>query len=409
MGAKIRIFSELLGIFDKTQSIFCSFRVFYIYLQRFYVNQKSVNQLKAKYLILLFAFIVGLAACHDGNNEAGEGRSYTVEARFEVDSTVILDHMVLYADSHVSLSEDSLFLSPEGAFSIERRTPGLDELYLCSDGGELCRFYAVGGIEVRIALSGRSDSLVVEFDSAANDSVNPWLLSQVELLADAAADERRAVVDSLCHLMPSDVRCALLLREEIAALSDSLFVRRCLGALDQQAKPEWLLKSIDDLLTETSAFLTRSRRQASSKFQVNDTTVFDMGATRSDYLLVYCWADYDQASVDSLKVLAELVGDEYDMKRLTLFSVCLHASDSTAWRQQVKDLDGTHVWLPAGLADSRVRAWGTERVPFLMLCDMYNNQQRRNAWGKELRDALGRLPNRSGFAHTPKTKPHHGR
>lgn len=389
--------------------VFLFISCFLFIFAAFLSQSKSVIQLKTKYFFLILSLLVGFVACKDGDKEGDEGRTYTVEARFEVDSTVVLDHMVLYADSHVALHEDSLFLSPEGTLSVEHRTLAMDELYLCSDGGELCRFFATGGMDVRIALSGRIDSLVVDFDVAGNDSINPWLQSQTSLLADTTSDARRLVIDSLCHLMPADIRCALLLREEVAALNDSLFVRRCLGALGPQAKPEWLVKSIDDQLIATSSFLDRSRRQSASKFQVNDTTVFDMGATRSDYLLIYCWADYDQASVDSLKLLDQLIDEQYYMKRLSVLTLCLHAADSATWQQQLKDIEGTHVWLPAGLADARVRVWGVDRVPFLMLCDMYNNQQRRNAWGKDLRDALGRLPNRSGFAHTPKTKPHHGR
>lgn len=348
---------------------------------------------------------MGWASCHDGDNSSLQGNEYAVHASFDVDSTVVLDHLMLYTDSHVALSEDSLFLSTEGTFDIEHRTPGLDELYLCSDYGELCRFYATGGMSVSVAVSGRADSLVATFAPAATDSINPWLQGQVKEFDASDVRLRRTMMDSLCHSMSGDVRCALLLREEVESLADSVFVRQCLGALKAEAKPEWLVKSIDDLLISTSTLASRNRRLPGNKFVINDTLTYNMAVSRSDYLLVYVWADYDQTSVDSLTMLMELLDDEYYMKRLQIFTCCVGAADSAAWQAVVNDFDGLHVWLPAGLADRRIRNWQVQRVPMLMLLDMYNNQQRRDVWGKELRDALSRLPNRSGFAHTPKTKP----
>lgn len=347
-----------------------------------------------------------LTACHRGGTAEADGGEYTVHATLATDSTVVTDHLVLYADSHAALRGDSLSLSPDRTVSARLTTQGLDEVYLCADCGELCRLYATGGMDVRLRVSGGADSLVVGFEPTDTDSINPWLARQRRELATLTADGRRRVIDSLCHLMPADVRCALLLRDEAVALADSVAVRRCLGALSAEAKPDWLVRGIEDLLDATSDHLARARRLAPARFELNDSTVYDMGTNRSDYLLVYCWAEHDAASVDSLRMLARLVSDEYDTRRLTLMTCCLGAADSTAWRQHVRDLDGLHFWLPAGLADQRVRRWGVERVPMVMVCDMYNNQQRRDVWGRELRDALDRVPRRSGFAHTPRTMPH---
>ena len=358
------------------------------------------------YLCVL-ALLLTVVSCHEGGDAVDEGRDYSVHATVDVDSTVVLDHMVLYADGHASMHEDSLFLSPEHTFEVSRRTLSLDELYLCSDSGELCRFFAAGGMTVQLSLSGRADSLVAHFDDALGDTINPWLQQHIAELDGWKAEQRREVMDSLCHTMPGDLRCALLLRDQVLDLQDSLFVRRCLGALTPEVKPEWLLQSIDVLLAGVSPMSDRMRRLPTSTFVINDSTTYDMQASRVNHLLVYCWADYDQASVDSLQVLFDLVDDEYDMKRLQFLSCCLHAADSASWMEQVEDvMDVYNVWLPAGLADQRVRAWNVQRVPTLFLLDAYNNIQQRNVWGKDLRNALSRVPNRSGFAHTPKTKPH---
>lgn len=363
-----------------------------------------MNRTLYAWLLVLLASLT--AACHRGEGVAdGEG-VYTLRARVATDSTVSLSHLVLLADSHVSLRADSLELGADSTCRSEQVTPGLDEFYLCADGGELCRGFAMAGMEVSVRIEGCADSLVARFEPTPTDSLNPWLEQQHLALDSLKPADRCMVIDSLCHALAADVRCALLLRDEVDRMSDSLAVRRCLGALRPEAKPEWLVRSIEERLTSASRFLWNNHRLTAAKFQVNDSTVFDMAATRSDYLLVFCWADYDTASVDSLRVLARLMEDDYYMKRLQLLDICLSAADSASWQQQVKGLPGMHVWLPAGLADPRIRRWSVDGTPFIALCDMYNNQQHRLVWGGPLRNALTRLANRSGFSHTPKTRPH---
>lgn len=362
-----------------------------------------------KQILVVFSLVLlslGLTACSNGEPSAVEGKAYQVEASFDVDSTVVLDHLWLYTDNHVTLRSDSLFLSPEHTFAHQGATIGLDELYLCADGGELCRIYAAGGMEVSVSLRSDSVGLQVTFAPTETDSINPWLQQQTSLCDSLTADARKAALDSLCHRSPADIRCALLLREEVESLADSVFVRRCLGALSAEAKPEWLLKSIGDLLEALSDYRVRNRRLSGCKFEVNDSTTLDVGKSRTDHLLIYCWADYDPASVDSLRILSRLVSDDYDYKRVQLLTCCLCAADSTWWRRKTDGLEGMHVWLKAGLADQRMRGWNIEQVPTLILCDSYSNQICRDVWGQELRDALEKLPNRSGFAHTPKNKKH---
>lgn len=352
-----------------------------------------------------------LSACHDGNGEQSEGRAYQIDVRFEVDSTIVLDHLMLYADHHVRMQSDSLFLSPEHSISHEGHTAGIDELYLCSDHGELARFYAMGGMQVNLLLSSDSAGLRLKFEESVSDTVNTWLSQQRALFEAASASVRHSMIDSLCHLRPADVRNTLLLRDELEVLDDSIFTRRCLGALADEAKPDWLIKSIDQLLNATAPYLKRNGRIKNCSFQINDSTRFDLAQTRSDYLLICCWADYSRASMDSLQMLYDLLQEEYDMKRLRMLSCCLSAPDSAWWHEQTDKMEeGMHTLLPAGLSDRRIYDWPVDKMPTIILCDMYGNIQQRNVWGEMLRNALDRVPNKSGFAHTPKPKPQsHGR
>ena len=358
-------------------------------------------------LPLLFLALSILAACKGREGSHAE-RDYTVEGTFDVDSTIVLDHLVLYTDQHASLLFDSLDLNPQHSFVHTGSTRGLDELYLCSDGGELCRFYAAGNSGVSMKFSVADDSLHVTYDASQGDSINPWLQQQAASFGTMSSSVRKDALDSLCHQHPHDIRCGLLLRDQIEVLKDSIFVRRCLGGLADDAKPDWLMKSIDRVLEESSRKPRPSRRLAPCTMPT-DSTTFDFSKSRSDYLLIHVWSDVSQASIDSLKVLAKLFSDEYGPKRLQFVTICLAAPDSAWWRQQTRDMEGLHVWLPAGLSDPRMRRWDIKEVPTVMVCDMYNNQQIRNEWGQRLRATLNRVPNRSSFTHTPKTIPNRGR
>ena len=139
-----------------------------------------------------------------------------------------------------------------------------------------------------------------------------------------------------------------------------------------------------------------SRRLMAPSFELPDT-IIDLSVTRSDYMLVCIWADYSRASIDSMRVLANLIDREYDHKRVTFLSCCLHASDSASWQSHARFVPGSHAWIKGGMSDMRMRAWNVQEVPSVILMDMYCNQQQRNVWGGELRNALDRIPTRVGY------------
>lgn len=325
-------------------------------------------------------------------------RTYQVRGCVENDSTLSFDRLLLFADSHDTLRVDTIKLDASHSFTCQYLTDGLDELYLCSDSIELCRFYAEPGMEVDFTVTMGKEGHHTQFVLSPADTINAWLQSMDSLFVDATLPRRRSVLDSIVtQAGNTSLRATLLLRDHMSDVADSIFVRRLLGGLPAESKPEWLTKSIDGMF-DTFFFSfdkTRSRRMAASSFVINDTTTFCMSDSRSEYLLVYLWADFSQESVDSLLMLDKLIKKDFADRRLQLLTCCLHAADSAAWKQQVEKVGGQHVWLHASFGDPRVAAWDVHSLPAFMLLDMYNNLQLRNQWGRELRRSLDRVPEKS--------------
>lgn len=348
-------------------------------------------------LNILFLLLLGtLSACQGGKDQQEQGRIYQVSGVIEADSTVVLDSLLLFADNHSSLRVDTLELDQEHRFTSQFSTAGFDELYLCSEAGELCRFYATEGMEVELSLTMGEKGLKPSFARTETDSINAWLQEQDSLLSAKSESDKREHLSSLLAGQDTLLRTTILLRNHIMELNDSLFVRQFLGGLPASAKPEWLIKTIDRLLDEKSEFKDRHRRMEPASFAIlNDSVFYNTGSSRSDYLLVYFWADFSMPSLDSLKMLTKLMKEEYGEKRVQLLTCCLHATDSTWWKLRTLNMEGRHTWVQGGMADPRIADWGIQEVPSVMLLDMYNNRQLRNEWGEKLRKALDRLPKKA--------------
>lgn len=351
------------------------------------------------WLLLSFSALCGLWSCGKGGDAENQGQAYKVKGTVMLDSTWLTHgKLVLFTDNHRTLREDTIELTPEGTFEYEGHTLGLDELYLCGEQGEVCRFYASGNMEVNLSVtSSEEQGVSVKFVETPLDSVNAWLQEHgnFESTSPRAIKER---VESLISANPNDIRVSLLLRNQLPALNDSLYVRQTLGSLKEEAKPDWLKKSFDATLSAMGSGknITYNRRLLNAAFEAKDTLI-DLAASRSDYMLVCFWSDYSKPSIDTLRTLANLISKEYEGKRLSFLSCCLHAEDSAMWRVRTNFLDGQHTWVKGGFSDMRMRAWNIQQVPSVILMDMYCNQMQKDVWGGELRRALDRVPNRIGY------------
>lgn len=349
-------------------------------------------------LFLVMTTLCGLWSCSKGDDSEKLGQPYMVKGTVMLDSSwVVNNKLVLFADNHRALKMDTIELSPEGSFEFEGHTLGLDELYLCGEQGELCRFYASGGMEVNLSVTVSAENGVkTQFLASSLDSINGWLQENSGIIKNDAKECRQWLETKIAE-NPMDVRLALLLRDQLELINDSLYIRQTLGGLKDEAKPDWLKKSFDATLSAMSAGKNNfNRRLLNATFETKDT-IIDLSTSRSDYMLVCFWADYSKPSIDTLRALANLLSKEYEGKRLSFMSCCLHAEDSAMWRIRINFLDGQHTWIKGGFSDSRMRAWNIQQVPSVILMDMYCNQMQKNVWGGELRKALDRVPNRIGY------------
>lgn len=347
---------------------------------------------------LLITSLCGLWSCSKGEDSEKVGTPYVVKGTVMLDSSwVVNNKLVLFADNHRALKKDTIDLTPEGGFEFEGHALGLDELFLCGEQGEICRFYASGGMEINLSVTASADNGVkTQFLVSPKDSINGWLQENKDNM-NSDASECRQILESKIAANPMDIRVALLLRDKLELINDSLYVRQTLGSLKDEAKPAWLKKSFDATLSAIgSGKNTYNRRLLNAAFETRDT-IIDLATSHSDYMLVCFWADYSKPSVDTLRTLANLISSEYEGKRVSFMSCCLHAEDSAMWNIRTKFLDGQHTWVKGGFSDARMRAWKIQEVPSVILMDMYCNQMQKNVWGGELRRALDRVPNRIGY------------
>ncbi len=335
------------------------------------------------YAFCLCAVIL-LAACSDRGSRESEGEPYTLSGVLWQDSTAVDTLVSLAIDRHdecITGAGDTLpaietLALPvvQGRFSYTGVAyNGADELFFDDGRGHVARLYGTPGAELSVEVLQSGEVSVVQRDT-------------------------------------SELRRALVLRDSIPFL-DSLAVRRALGNLPESAKPGWLLDAIDLQLDQKSCAMGKGFRLPRTSVTLPDTTFYFRDSRRSSLLILF-WADYDSASVDSLRILSRIARDfglyryadvktferetsptrSQKIHMIELMSVCLHAADSASWQSEVKDLPGMHVWLHGAFSHPLLTACQVDSLPFLLLADRFGNYQADNVWGAELYKSLERTP-----------------
>ena len=175
-----------------------------------------------KYILMCAVILSILAACGSGNEDGEDGRTYLVRGTVAVDSTLVVgNRLVLVSDNHRTMRFDTIRVEKDGTFLFEgHNTSGVDELYLCNEGGELCRFYASGDMEVNLTLKNEEAGVLKVEYQQNGDSINGWLQEKNAMLDSLSRTNSRRALDSLIRSNPFDLRVMLLLRDQIPAMHD---------------------------------------------------------------------------------------------------------------------------------------------------------------------------------------------
>jgi len=331
---------------------------------------------------VLLAFFV-LISCSETKLRVAEGLPYTLSGVLWQDSTTTDSLVTLIVDRHeisFSAEGDSVPVYEElqlpvvnGLFSYKGMSPiDADELYLYDQHGHVARLYGTSGAELK-----------------------------VEVLKDGTV--RQSMNDT------TDLMRALVLRDSIPLLKDSLRIRRILGGLPESAKPEWLMNSINTMLDQMSHQVGKSTRLPRVDLQLSDT-IYSLLSNRQEYLMLYFWAEDVPSSVDSLHLFSAIARDyglysfadsfakeksktrREKAHRIELISVCMQASDSTSWKKIIKNLPGKHTILQGGYAHPLATVCRIHQLPSLVIVDRFGNYQVRDVWNKELYKWLDRAP-----------------
>jgi len=356
---------------------------------------------KPLFFFAAFLFFCCFVACSDKE----ESQTYHLSGTFGYDSTSVNDTVCVFVDDHFGV-ECHMVPSVKGAFSFQGETSSLDELTL-SYNHQTVHAYATPGSNISFQI----DSLGT-ISWQTNDSINAWLQHHDGQLTQKSAEARRLYVDSICRLGKDQLRSALLLREQMQELNDSLFVRRCLGSLSEQAKPDWLVRILDDQFDRLSLQTVRARRLPREVLKMANDSSYALLDSRQESLLIFFWADYDSASIDSLHLLSDIARDYglYDFEenfaneksetrsknvhRIELMTVCIHHTDSGSWKKTIEGLPGKHAWIKGGFAHPLLANFNITSLPANLEADRFSNIQGQNRWTVKLRGWLENTPSR---------------
>ena len=334
--------------------------------------------------LFLLTITALFGSCSESKERVAQGVPYTLKGTIWQDSATIDSTMTLIVDRHeISITKQGDTIPAyevhyleveEGEFSYIGRAPiDVDELYLYDQHQHEVRLYGTSGAQLEVNF------------------------------------ERDGQVKATSQKADTALLQGLFLRDSILSMHDSLQVRRRLGGLPAEAKPEWLTKSIDDLLDRQSQQLNRKFRLPKVKVTALDT-ILTLPNSRPESSLLLFWSDQDSVSIDSLQVLRAVARDyglysyastfvkeksatrSKKFHRIELYSLCLHAADSASWRKTVSGLPGHHIWLEGGLAHPLATSLQVDQLPTVVLLDRFGNYQIHNVWGERLYQQLEKSP-----------------
>lgn len=356
----------------------------------------SVKNILAIIITLLF-----VAGCNGSFKSGPKAGDYNISGSISVDSAYYDEDIHLFIDKHDSIVHVMLPVL-HGNFAYKGRTSDLDELFIVSGHGQTANFFAAAGSQIKITIDKEGRTTFAE-----EDELNRSIQEVIDRFDTITTLTKGQYLDTICKNYSNSVIAGILLRDRMQMVEDSMYLRQCLGRLSDEAKPEWVLKAIEQQFDAPPVKLRKNKRLAPlSTFKTAvDSVEFDVSASRQNAMYLYFWADYNPLSVDSLqmlKPLAEHFGlhEYFDTfsekgrrpKRIDMLTICLHAADSASWLQSIKGLPGTHVLLQDGFSNKTMLGWKINKVPYNIIIDRFSNVQDSYVWGTELQTVFERMP-----------------
>lgn len=371
-------------------------------------KESMMKSLKAIFSIIITLLFVASCGKSDGVNAEKE---YTLSGVISQDSASIDADILLIVDKHSELIQETLPVT-NGKFEYTGQTNSGDELFIIDNKGRSVSLFAVGGAQIELSIDKDG---VPTF--SGQDSINQYI-TEISLAVDTLKEaNRKEYFDSVCTKFKGSIISGLLIRNKMHVVNDSVLMRQCFGRIEEAVKPQWLVDAIEDQFDRSGRRLKKNwRLNPLPTFATDiDSISYDFNESRVNSMYLYFWADYSQVSVDSLQMLDQIskqyglyqYEEKYDVegkypKRIDIMTFCLHA-DSAFWRKTIEGLPGTHILLNDGMNNSAMLAWRINKVPFNLIIDRYSNVQDSYRWGKDLRDALEKMPNNlSGRRHDSK-------
>lgn len=344
-------------------------------------------------LIIIFAFV---ASCSKNDSE-GIAESYSLVGSSTIDSV-----LYLYIDKHGTLEHHKLVVNA-GKFEFHGKTTDVDELMLLDNRGWSTAVFATKGARIELSIDSAHCVTIL------GDSLNVRFAEIVARLDTLGGNDLKCDLDSICLQYRHTLLSSLVLRERLSLVSDSVFLRQCMGRLGAEAKPAWMVNAIERLFDSQGDHLKRNvRLNPLPVWRTASDSIFDFSESRMNATYIYFWAEHSQLSLDSMKNIVPLaikygMHEYFDTwksldksrkpKRVDVLTVCLNAKDSASWLKQIDGLPGEHILLQDGLSNPVLKSWRINKIPYNIIIDRFSNIQDSYRWGKDLQDAIEKMPN----------------
>jgi hypothetical protein len=309
-------------------------------------------------IILLFSLAVLLSSC-----------SNTFKVSGEIEGLGNQDVRIVYAtDAGV---KDVWVQAKDGKFTFKGSSSELTVAGIFDNTQQLIAHVAVkngdnikitGNITAPLKLTVSGSDIDEEWYAFINKNAGKYTPDNAAML--------NAAIEKYIKENPKSTVSTLLLMVDYNALNNHAKVEKLLASIDEDARPQSLLKTYSAMKQQLGAPANRLQNLMLYSIKGDFDTFIPM---TSPYNLLFFWTDdmADRpASVKALRELAKKCG-----KRLQIADIDLEA-DTTIWRTTIKSDSSTwkHFWAPGGPVYSDLKNLCIDSTPLYIVVDSTGTQ-----------------------------------